>query len=144
MFTENKLMDAGRVLFENNPMSVPCSVVCNHEMQCQGSCILVRKSNPIHFSSIENFISDAYLDRMDLSGLPKKSQKVGIIGSGPAGLTVAIQLAMQGYRVTIFEEKSMIGGMLRYASRSSGCPRRCWTGTCAFWASWECRCAPIP
>ena len=124
MFSENKLMDAGKILFENNPMSVVCSVVCNHEMQCQGSCILGRKGNPIHFSSIESFISDAYLDRMDLSALPKKSQKVGIIGSGPTGLTVAIRLAMQGYRVTIFEERSMIGGMLRYGIPEFRLPKK--------------------
>ena len=114
LFAENKLMEAGRLLFENNPMSVVCSIVCNHEAQCQGGCVLGRKDNPIHFSGIENFISDAYLDRMSIADVPKKGQKVGIIGSGPAGLTVAIILAMHGYSVTIFEERSLIGGMLRY------------------------------
>ena len=114
LFAENKLMEAGQLLFENNPMSVVCSIVCNHEAQCQGGCVLGRKENPIHFSGIENFISDAYLDRMSIADVPKKGQKVGIIGSGPAGLTVAIILAMHGYSVTIFEERSLIGGMLRY------------------------------
>lgn len=114
LFAENKLMEAGQLLFENNPMSVVCSIVCNHEAQCQGGCVLGRKDNPIHFSGIENFISDAYLDRMSIADVPKKGQKVGIIGSGPAGLTVAIILSMHGYSVTIFEERSLIGGMLRY------------------------------
>ena len=114
LFAENKLMEAGQLLFENNPMSVVCSIVCNHEAQCQGGCVLGRKDNPIHFSGIENFISNAYLDRMSIADVPKKGQKVGIIGSGPAGLTVAIILSMHGYSVTIFEERSLIGGMLRY------------------------------
>ena len=114
LFSANRLMEAGKLLFENNPMSVVCSTVCNHEQQCQGGCVLGHKGNPIHFSGIENFISDAYLDRMVIPDVPRKNGKAGVIGSGPAGLTVAIILAMNGYRVTIFEEKSFIGGMLRY------------------------------
>ena len=114
LFGEHKLMEAGRILFENNPLSVVCSTVCDHETQCQGGCVLNGKGHPIHFSGIENYISDSYLDRMHLPDVPKKDKKVGVIGSGPAGLTVAIILAMNGYGVTIFEEKSLIGGMLRY------------------------------
>lgn len=114
LFMENKLMDAGKILFENNPMSVVCSVVCNHESQCEGHCILERKNNPIHFSSIENFISDAYLDRMEIPEIEKKNQKAAVIGAGPAGITVAIKLALNGYDVTVFEERSKIGGVLQY------------------------------
>lgn len=54
MFKENRLMEAGERLFENNPMSAICSIVCNHEKQCEGHCVLGRKGNPVHFSSIEN------------------------------------------------------------------------------------------
>lgn len=114
LFMENKLMDAGKILFENNPMSVVCSTVCNHESQCEGHCILGRKSSPIHFSSIENFISDAYLDRMEIPEIEKKNQKAAVIGAGPAGITVAIKLALNGYDVTVFEERSKIGGVLQY------------------------------
>ena len=53
MFKENRLMEAGEKLFENNPMSVVCSIICNHEKQCEGHCVLGRKGNPVHFSSIE-------------------------------------------------------------------------------------------
>ena len=63
LLLENRLMKAGEILFANNPMSAVCSTVCNHENQCEGHCVLGRKSSPIHFSSIENFISDSYLDR---------------------------------------------------------------------------------
>ncbi len=86
-------MEAGESLFENNPMSVVCSLVCNHEEQCAGHCVLGRKRNPVHFSSIENYISDMYLDRMQLKKGGKKKQKAAIIGAGPAGMTVAIKLA---------------------------------------------------
>ena len=64
LFKEHQVMDAGRELFENNPMSLICSIVCNHEMQCAGHCVLGKKGSPVHFSSIETYISDMYLDRM--------------------------------------------------------------------------------
>ena len=114
MFKENRLMEAGEELFQNNPMSVICSIVCNHEQQCEGHCVLGRKGNPVHFSSIENYISDMYLERMKILPVEKKSQKAAVIGAGPAGITVAIKLAQQGYGVTIFEWKDKIGGIMQY------------------------------
>lgn len=114
MFKENRLMEAGEELFQNNPMSVICSIVCNHEQQCEGHCVLGRKGNPVHFSSIENYISDMYLDRMKQEPVKKKEQKTAVIGAGPAGMTVAIMLAQQGYGVTIFEWKDKIGGIMQY------------------------------
>lgn len=71
LLLENRLMKAGEILFANNPMSAVCSTVCNHENQCEGHCVLGRKSSPIHFSSIENFISDSYLDRMEVPKIEK-------------------------------------------------------------------------
>lgn len=114
MFKENRLMEAGEKLFENNPMSVVCSIICNHEKQCEGHCVLGRKGNPVHFSSIENYISDMYLDRMQLEKAEKKNQRAAVIGAGPAGMTVAIKLAKEGYDVTIFEWKDKIGGIMQY------------------------------
>ena len=114
LFKENKLMEAGEILFENNPLSVICSAVCNHEMQCAGHCVLGKKGNPIHFSSVENFISDAYLDRMTWKAPAKTGKNVAVIGSGPAGMTAAMLLAKKGYGVTIFEAKEKIGGILQY------------------------------
>lgn len=114
MFKENQVMDAGKELFENNPMSVICSIVCNHEQQCAGNCVLGRKGNPVHFSSIENYISDTYLDRMEIQKVEKKGKRVAVIGAGPAGLTAAIILVKAGYDVTIFEWKDEIGGIMRY------------------------------
>ncbi len=67
LFRENRLMEAGELLFANNPMSVVCSPVCDHAQQCAGHCVRGRKVQPAHFSSIENYISDMYLDRMAVS-----------------------------------------------------------------------------
>ena len=114
MFKENKVIDAGKELFENNPMSVICSIVCNHEQQCAGNCVLGRNGNPVHFSSIENYISDTYLDRMEIPKTEKKEKRVAVIGAGPAGLTAAVILAKAGYDVTIFEWKDKIGGIMQY------------------------------
>lgn len=114
MFKENQVMEAGKELFENNPMSVICSIVCNHEQQCAGNCVLGRKGTPVHFSSIENYISDTYLDRMEIPKVQKKGKKVAVIGAGPAGITAAVILAKAGYDVTIFEWKDKIGGIMQY------------------------------
>ena len=114
LFKEKKVMEAGELLFQNNPMSAVCAVVCNHEAQCRGHCVLGRKGTPVQFHSIEHFISDAYLDRYRPKNIEKKGKRCAVIGSGPAGLTAAIILAQNGYDVTIFERKNQIGGMLRY------------------------------
>ena len=114
LFKEKKLMEAGQRLFENNPMSVVCATVCDHGSQCAGHCILGKKGSPVRFYEIEKFISDAYLDRMDTETPAEKKASVAVIGSGPAGITVAIILAKAGYRVTIFEERNKVGGMLQY------------------------------
>ncbi len=114
LFKENCLMEAGEILFNNNPMSAVCSIVCNHEKQCAGNCIRGRKDSPVHFSSIENYISEMYLDRMEITRPPKKDKRVAVIGCGPAGMTVAITMAQKGYPVTVFEWKGKIGGLLQY------------------------------
>ena len=115
LFKQNRLLEAGEMLFENNPLSAVCAIVCNHEKQCAGNCIRGRKDTPVHFSSIEAYISDMYLDRMIVERPEmKKDKKVAVIGCGPAGMTVAIKLAQRGYPVTVFEWKGKIGGMLQY------------------------------
>ncbi len=114
LFREKKVMEAGEKLFMNNPMSAICAIVCNHEAQCRGHCVLGRKGTPVQFYEIEKFVSDGYLDRYRPENIEKKGKKVAVIGSGPAGLTASIVLARNGYDVTIFERKNEIGGMLRY------------------------------
>ena len=114
LFRENKMMEAAEILFENNPLSVVCSLVCNHEGQCEGHCVRGIKGEPVHFSSIENYISDSCFERLDLSCAPSNGMKVGVVGAGPAGITIAIILARRGYKVTVFETREKIGGILRY------------------------------
>ena len=114
LLKDNQLDEAGRILFENNPLTTVCSLVCNHENQCEGHCVLGRKGAPVHFSTIENYISTTYANKMVAGPAPSNGMKVAIIGSGPAGLTIAVILARYGYDVTIFEGKDKIGGVLRY------------------------------
>ncbi len=110
----NKLDEAGKMLFENNPLTTVCSLVCNHENQCEGHCVLGRKGAPVHFSTIESYISTTYANKMTQGPAPSNGMRAAIIGSGPAGLTIAVILARYGYNVTIFEGKDKIGGVLRY------------------------------
>lgn len=114
LLKEGKIDDAGWMLFENNPLTTVCSIVCNHENQCEGHCILGRKGSPVHFSAIENYISSTYSSKMTKGPAESNGMKVAIVGSGPAGLTIAVLLARKGYQVTIFEGKDKIGGILRY------------------------------
>lgn len=114
LLKENKLDEAGWMLFENNPLTTVCSLICNHEKQCEGHCVLGKKGVPVHFSTIEQYISRTYAPKMTKGPQPWNGKRVAIVGSGPAGITIAIILARYGYQVTIFENKSEIGGVLRY------------------------------
>lgn len=114
LLKDNKLDEAGKMLFENNPLTTVCSLVCNHEKQCEGNCVLGIKGTPVHFSTIESYISSTYASKMVAGPAESNGKKVAIVGSGPAGLTIAIILARYGYQVTIFEGRDKIGGVLRY------------------------------
>ena len=114
LLKDNQLDKAGWLLFENNPLTTVCSLICNHEKQCEGHCVLGRKGAPVHFSTIEHYISSAYAPKMVKGPHPSNGIKAAIIGSGPAGITIAILLARYGYQVTIFESNDQIGGVLRY------------------------------
>ncbi|MCD8205648.1 MAG: NAD(P)-dependent oxidoreductase [Clostridia bacterium] len=114
LFLEGHIDEAGKMLFENNPLSVVCSTVCNHGNQCQGHCVLGIKGTPVEISTIENFVSSHYLDCLDLEKAPSNGIKVAVVGAGPAGITISIMMAQLGYDVTVYESKSKIGGVLRY------------------------------
>lgn len=113
-FLNGDMKAAGKMLFDNNPLSAVCSIVCNHGNQCQGHCIRGIKGEPVEVSTIENFISSAYLDSAVLDKAEPNGIKVAVVGSGPAGITISIKMAQLGYDVTVFESKSEIGGVLRY------------------------------
>ena len=114
MFLNGEMKKAGEMVFENNPLSVVCSIVCNHGNQCQGHCVRGIKGEPVEISSIENFVSSAYLDSVHPDKAEPNGIKVAVVGSGPAGITISIIMARLGYDVTVFESKTEIGGVLRY------------------------------
>ncbi len=116
MLLDGDIKNAGELLFSNNPLSLICSFVCEHEKQCEGNCVLNKTGKTVHVSSIENYISGYYLNlKQSETEVPKPTKaKVGIIGSGPAGITIAIILAGKGYDITIFEANDKIGGVLMY------------------------------
>lgn len=108
--------DAMRIINEKSNLPAICGRVCPHENQCQGHCVLYAKGKGIQIGKLERFIADFDTD-MNLirERLPQKTRgKVAVIGSGPAGLTVAGDLARQGFNVTIFEGQNEPGGVLMY------------------------------
>lgn len=114
MFLNGKIAEAGEMLFENNPLSIVCSMICPHERQCEGNCILAKKGNAVQVSTIENYISDYYLNFVSQEPVLPLNKRIAIIGSGPAGITIAFILAKRGYSITIFEAHDKIGGVMRY------------------------------
>ena len=114
LLKDGKLNEAGWMLFENNPLTTVCSLVCNHEKQCEGHCVRGIKGSPVHFSVIEDYISTTYANQMVAGPKESNGRSVAIVGAGPAGLTIAIILARYGYSVTIFDSRDKIGGVLRY------------------------------
>ncbi len=114
LYREGKNEEAGKMLFENNPLSAVCAIVCPHEEQCAGSCIRGIKGEPIHFYEIEEEISGDYLKKVKFEKGLRTKDRVAIVGGGPAGITIAFILAQKGYKVTIFEAHDKIGGVLRY------------------------------
>lgn len=114
LYKEGKIREAGEILFENNPLSVVCALVCVHEKQCKGNCVRGIKGEPIRFHEIEYEISKRYIEEVRFENIPKTKGRIAIVGAGPAGITIAFILARRGYKVTIFEAHSKIGGVLRY------------------------------
>lgn len=112
----------------NNKSNLPaiCGRVCPHEKQCQGHCVLNKKGEPIQIGKLEQFIAD-FDTNMNLirQKLPQKDRgKIAIIGSGPAGLTVAGDLARQGFKVTIYEGQNEPGGVLMYGIPEYRLPKK--------------------
>lgn len=114
LYTNNEFDRASKILFENNPLSAICGVVCAHDEQCAGHCIRGIKGEPVHFHEIEAELSAHYLRSVHLQKKQEQTQRVAIIGAGPAGLSAALLLAKEGYKVTIFDSNDQLGGMLRY------------------------------
>ena len=114
LYKEGKIKEAGERLFENNPLSLVCSIVCPHEDQCKGNCIRGIKDEPVRFCDIEREISTEYLNNISLVKEAELNERIAIVGGGPAGIIIALILAKKGYKITIFDAHDKIGGVLRY------------------------------
>jgi len=114
-FLAGEIDQAGEMLFENNPLSAICSIVCPHEKHCEGHCILNKKFTPVSVGEIENYISDRYIRNIKFKKPEiKKDNNIAIVGCGPAGVSLAIIMAKKGYNITMYEEHYLIGGVVRY------------------------------
>lgn len=114
--SKGNLGDAMAIINETSNLPAICGRVCPHEKQCQGHCVLNKKGNPVKIGSLEAFIADFDTQmRLQREMLPQKTRgNIAVIGSGPAGLTVAGNLARKGFAVTIYEGLEEPGGVLMF------------------------------
>ena len=114
---ERKYEEAIKVIREKNSLPAICGRVCPQENQCMGKCVLGLKGDPINIGGLERFVADEERKR-GLRFIPEKKpstgKRIAVIGSGPAGLTAAAELAKLGHEVTVFEALHEPGGVLMY------------------------------
>jgi glutamate synthase (NADPH/NADH) small chain len=109
--------EAMKVMKTTNTLSAICGRVCPQESQCEGSCVLAKKMEPVAIGNLERFIADWEAQQSECvmcEMKPKTGKKVAVVGAGPAGLTVASDCAKLGHSVTIFEALHKPGGVLVY------------------------------
>lgn len=108
--------EARSIISAKSNLPAVCGRVCPHEKQCEGHCILGKKGAPIKIGKLEQFIADFDAEmKLTRENLPQKTRgNVAVIGSGPAGLTVAGDLAIQGFNVVVYEAEPEPGGILLY------------------------------
>ena len=114
---EGDFLAAVRIIKQDNPLPAVCGRVCPQEDQCEGACVMGRKFDPISIGRLERFVADYEAKTGEVNVQPvkeKKPQKVAVVGSGPAGLVCASELAQKGYNVTVFESLHEFGGVLVY------------------------------
>ncbi len=108
--------EAAKVIAEDSSLPAVCGRVCPQETQCEGSCILGVKGEPVAIGKLERFVADWSRENGGVKPdvAPLNGHKVAVIGSGPAGLACASDLAKLGYEVTVFEALHRPGGVLEY------------------------------
>lgn len=112
---EGELKKAGEIISEYSNLPAVCGRVCPQETQCEARCILNRNGEAISIGKLERFVGDWMIEhRSPREVQEKRLEKVAVVGGGPAGLTVAGDLAKKGYEVTIFEALHTLGGVLTY------------------------------
>lgn len=121
LILKGKLEEAYRVIMEDNPMPSITGRVCFHP--CETACNREKFDRAISIHFIERFLGDFGLKIKEKWDIVDRKEKIGIIGSGPAGLACAYHLRRKGYRVKVFEAESMLGGLLRYGIPSYRLPK---------------------
>lgn len=111
---EGDVQGAAEVVAKDSSLPAVCGRVCPQETQCEGSCILGVKGEPVAIGKLERFVGDHSMISISKEVPGKSAARVAIIGSGPAGLACASDLAKMGYDVTIFEALHKAGGVLEY------------------------------
>lgn len=114
---DGEFAEAGAIIAQDSSLPAICGRVCPQETQCEGSCILGVKSEPVAIGKLERFVADynrAHRAPSQKCAPAPTGAKVAVIGSGPAGLACAADLAKWGYDVTIFEALHKAGGVLQY------------------------------
>lgn len=123
--SKGNLGEARAILAEKTSLPAVCGRVCPHEKQCEGHCVFNKKGDPIKIGKLEQFIADfdseMHLIKEKIS--TKIRGKIAIIGSGPAGLTVAGEMAREGFNVVVYEAESEPGGILLYGIPSFRLPK---------------------
>lgn len=114
--SKGNLGSASEIIAQRSNLPAVCGRVCPHERQCEGSCILAKKGNGIKIGKLERFIADMDSDYNLVNPTPLREEKgkVAVIGSGPAGLTVAGDLAKAGMKVDVYDGLPEPGGVLMY------------------------------
>ena len=123
---EGKIEEAYQVISQASALPAVCGRVCPQESQCEGKCIRGIKGEPVSIGKLERFVADWARENgiVPQGATEKKGKKVAVIGSGPAGLTCAGDLAKMGYDVTIFEALHEAGGVLVYGIPEFRLPKK--------------------
>ena len=111
---EEDFKGAVTIIKKDNMLPAICGRVCPQETQCQGVCILGKKGQPISIGHLERFVADVEEKRECPIPAEPSGKKVAVVGSGPAGLSAAAELARLGHAVTVFESLHEAGGVLMY------------------------------
>jgi glutamate synthase (NADPH) small chain len=117
LIAQGRFMDAFLKLKEQNSLPAVCGRVCPQETQCEAECVMGKKYEPVAIGRLERFAADyaqAHGGVPDPKRAPSTGKKVAVIGAGPAGITVAGDLAQWGHEVVIFEALHLPGGVLMY------------------------------
>lgn len=113
---EEEYEKAFEILSQTTIFEPICGRICPHKKQCEGSCVRGIKGNSVDIGKLEAFVGDFALNNINFkrNNLNINGKKVAVIGSGPSGLACSYLLSQNGYKVSIFEKHSELGGLLRY------------------------------